>query len=231
MAASYPETHGRLKPRVIAYGKPILGLWFETLLSAVQGISLMLLAVVCANVATLVFAQTATRGWEIAVRNALGASRGRIATQLFIEALVLAGIAAVVGLAVAKLALRYGVSLLAGNDVIPFGVDDSLSATTVLHTAVLTLFGASIVGILPALRITRINVQEALRNESAAGAGLRFGGFWTTVIVVQVAMTVAFLPRAAGGVFEANRFRQRAEGIGAERYLTARVDVDDVKIT
>jgi len=46
------------------------------------------------------------------------------------------------------------------------------------------------------------------------------------VIVVQVAMTVAFLPLAAGGVFEANRFRQRAEGIGAERYLTARVDVD-----
>ena len=226
MAARYPESHERLKPRVTAYGKLMLGVWFENLLSAVQGISLMLLAVVCANVATLVFARTATRGWEIAVRNALGASRGRIVTQLFIEALVLAGIAAVLGLAVARVALRYGVSVLAANDVIPFWVDDSLSATTVLYTAALTLFGASIVGILPALRITRINVQEALRSESAAGAGLRFGGFWTTVIVVQVAMTVAFLPLAAGGVFEANRFRQRAEGIGAERYLTARVDVD-----
>jgi predicted permease len=226
MAASRPETHERLKPRVTAYGTPILGRWFEGLLSAVQGISLLLLAVVCANVATLVFARTATRGWEIAVRNALGASRGRIVAQLFIEALVLAGIAAVFGLIVAKLGLRYGVGLLAGNDVIPFWVDDSLSATTVLYTAVLTLFGASIVGILPALRITKINVQEALRSESAAGAGLRFGGFWTAVIVVQVAITVAFLPLAAGGVFEANRFRQRAEGIGAERYLTARVDVD-----
>jgi predicted permease len=230
MAASYPETHERLKPRVTAYGKPNFvegeGRWFPTLLNVVHGIFLMLLAVVCANVATLVFARTATRGWEIAVRNALGASRGRVVTQLFVEALVLSGIAAVVGLAVAKVALRYGVSLLARNDVIPFWVDDSLSATTVLYTAVLTLFGASIVGILPALRITKINVQEALRSESAAGAGLRFGGFWTTVIVVQVAITVAFLPLAAGGVFEANRFRQRAEGIGADRYLTARVDVD-----
>jgi hypothetical protein len=49
---------------------------------------------------------------------------------------------------------------------------------------------------------------------------------WTTVIVVQVAITVAFLPLAAGGVFESNRFRQRAEGIGAERYLIAGVGID-----
>jgi hypothetical protein len=96
----------------------------------------------------------------------------------------------------------------------------------VLYTAVLTLFGAAIVGILPALRVTRINVQDALRNESAARSGLKFGGFWTTVIVVQVAITVAFLPLAAGGVFESNRFRQRAEGIGAERYLIAGVSMD-----
>jgi hypothetical protein len=148
-------------------------------------------------------------------------------TQLFIEALVLAGIAAIVGLGLAKVVLRYGVTLLdAINGAIPFWIDDSMSATTVLYAAGLTLFGASIVGILPALRITKVNVQEALRSESAAGAGLRFGGFWTTVIVVQVAMTVAFLPLAAGGVFEANRFCQRGEGIGADRYLTARVDVD-----
>lgn len=94
------------------------------------------------------------------------------------------------------------------------------------RAALLTLFGAAIIGILPALRVTRVNVQNALRSEGAAGSGLRFGGFWTTVIVVQVAFTVAFLPLAAGGVFESNRFRQRAEGIGAERFLTASVDMD-----
>jgi predicted permease len=230
MAMSHPETHERLKPRVTPYGTIILegeGRWFGRLLEVVNGIFLLLLTIVCANVATLVFARTATRGWEIAVRNALGASRGRIVTQLFIEALVLAGIAAIVGLGLAKVVLRYGVTLLDSiNGAIPFWIDDSMSATTVLYAAGLTLFGASIVGVLPALRITKVNVQEALRSESAAGAGLRFGGFWTTVIVVQVAITVAFLPIAAGGIFEANRFHQRAEGIGADRYLTARVDVD-----
>jgi len=88
-----------------------------------------------------------------------------------------------------------------------------------VYAAVLTLVGASIVGLLPALRITRSNVQEAMRYESSARSGLRFGGFWTAVIVVQVAFTVAFLPAAAGGVFESNRFRNRAEAIGADQYL------------
>ena len=229
IASLNPEIYKHLKPRVVAYAKPLLeggeALFVRNILYIVHGIFLMLLAVVCTNVATLVFARTATRGWEIAVRNALGASRDRIITQLFVEALVLAGIAAAVGLVIAKFSLRWGLSLLAGSEM-PFWIDDSLSWTTVLYTALLALFGAAIVGILPALRITKINVQDALRRENAAGAGLRFGGFWTTVIVVQVAITVAFLPLAAGGVFESNRFRQRAEGIGAERYVTASLGMD-----
>jgi putative ABC transport system permease protein len=225
MAASYPKTHEHLRPRVMAYGKPVLGIFFDRLLNLVHGIFLMLLAIVCVNVATLVFARTATRGWEIAMRNALGASRGRIVTQLFVEALVLASVAAVVGLFVAKILMRLRLSLLAGSET-PFWINDNMSGTTMLYAALLTLFGAAIVGILPALRITKLDVQESLRSENAAGAALRFGGFWTTVIVVQVAITVAFLPLAAGGIFESNRFAQRAEGIGAERYITAHVGRD-----
>ena len=230
MSASNPETHEHLRPRVTTYARPLAeggqALMIRNILYGVNVVFLMLLAVVCANVATLVFARTATRGWEITVRSALGATRGRIVAGLFVEALVLSGLAAVVGLLVAKLSLKWGTSLLAGSEGMPYWIDDSLSWKTVLYAALLTLFGAAIVGILPALRVTRINVQDALRNEGAARSGLRFGGLWTTVILMQVAITVAFLPLAAGGVFEANRFRQRAEGIGAERYLTASVGVD-----
>jgi putative ABC transport system permease protein len=229
IAASNPETHKYLSPRVTSYAKPLTAggeaLLLRNILYAVNAIFLMLLAVVCANVATLVFARTATRGWEIAVRNALGASRGRIIAQLFIEALVLGGAAAVLGLVIARVSLGFGLSLLAGSDAIPFWITDSLSWRTVLYAALLTLFGAAIIGVLPALRVTRANLQDSLRTHNA-GSGLRFGGFWTTVIVAQVAITVAFLPLAAGGVFESNRFRQRADGIGAERYLTAEVEID-----
>ncbi|HEU4631592.1 MAG TPA: ABC transporter permease [Gemmatimonadaceae bacterium] len=230
IAAGNPRTHEHLRPLVTPYAKPITAggpsLMIRNILYAVNGIFLMLLAVVCVNVATLVFARTATRGWEISVRTALGASRARIVAQLFTEALVLTAVAALVGLVAAKLALHWGVGLLAGSQGLPYWIDDSLSWRTVLYTVVLTLFGAAIIGILPALRVTKRNVQDALRSEGAARAGLRFGGFWTTVIVAQVAITVAFLPLAAGGVFESNRFHQRAEGIGADRFLTASIDMD-----
>jgi putative ABC transport system permease protein len=229
LATSYPETHKHLRPRVTTYAKPITDGQMQTVrnvLYVVNVVFLLLLAIVCANVATLVFARTATRGWEITVRSALGASRGRIIGQLFTEAFVLASIGTIVGLILAKVSLRFGLGMLAGSDSLPFWIDDSVSWRTVLYAGLLTLFGAAIVGILPALRVTRVNIQDALRSESAGRAGLRFGGLWTTVIVLQVAITVAFLPLAAGGVFESNRFNQRAEGIGAENYLTARVGID-----
>ena len=102
-------------------------------------------------------------------------------------------------------------------------MNDSLSLTTVLYAGLLTMVAAVIVGVLPALRVTRLNVQDSLRREQAASANLRFGGVWTTVIVVQVAITVALLPLAPVLVIASNRFRQRAEGVGADRYLTAAV--------
>ena len=224
-----PDTHRHLRPRVTPYARPIeeggTGRMIRNILLTVNSVFLLLLAIVSANVATLVFARAATRSWEMTVRSALGASRARIVGQLFIEALVLAGVAAVAGLFLAAVALRWGLGMF-GGDALPFWIDAGISWRTVLYTGVLTLFGAAIVGILPALRVTRVNLNDALRSEHAGRSGLRFGGFWTAVIVVQVAISVAFLPIAAGGVFESNRFNQRAEGIGAQRYLSAALTMD-----
>ena len=231
LSAANKDTHQHLRPRVTTYAKPLEeggeARMIRNILYLVNSIFLMLLAIMCTNVATLVFARTATRSWEITVRSALGASRGRIVGQLFVEALVLASGAAVVGLLVAKVAMRWGLGMFANQtEALPFWIDASLSWRTMLYTAVLTLVGAAIVGILPALRVTRVNIQDALRSEAAGRAGLKFGGFWTAVIVVQVAINVLFLPLAAGGVFESNRFNQRAEGIGADNYVVAHVSMD-----
>lgn len=231
MSASFPETHKHLRLSPTIYEKPFdeggQMRFFNRLLVMANGVILLLLSVVCINVATLVFARTATRGWEITVRTALGASRARIVSQLFIEALMLTGLAAIVGLFIAKVAFRYGMNLMStSNEALPFWVDDSFSWSTILYSTLLAFFGAAIVGILPALRVTRINVHDALRNEGASRSGLRFGGLWTTVIVVQVAISVAFLPLAANGVFESNRFKDRADGVGAERFIAARIAMD-----
>ena len=223
-----PEAYKNLRPRVVAYGTPplegdtpVIG----EVLYAANAFFLLMLAVICTNVATLVFARTATRGWEVAVRNALGASRGRIIAQLFAEALVLAAVAAVLGTAAASLALRWGVHVV-GPDLLPFWITDRLSPITWLYAALLALVAATIVGVLPALRVTRLNVLDSLRREHAARANLKFGGFWTTVIVGQVAMTIALIPLAPVLVNASNRFGQRAEGVGADRYLSATVTFD-----
>jgi putative ABC transport system permease protein len=225
LAATDPEAYKNLHPRVVAYGTPPLEgdtPVIKEVLYAANTFFLLLLAVICTNVATLVFARTATRGWEVAVRNALGASRRRIIAQLFTEALVLAGVAAGLGVALATFALRWGVNGI-GRDALPFWITDTLSPTTLLYGGLLTLVAAVIVGVLPALRVTRLNVQDGLRREQAAHASLRFGGMWTTVIVVQVALTVALLPVAIVGVMASNRFQRRAEAVGGDRYLTAAV--------
>jgi putative ABC transport system permease protein len=229
LAATNREAYKNLQPRVVPYGSPPLEEdtpIIKNVLYAANMFFLLLLGVICTNVATLVFARTATRGWEVAVRHALGASRGRVVAQLFAEALVLTVLAAGLGTGLAKLALRWGVRGI-GRDLLPFWITDSLSATTLLYAGLLALVAAVIVGVLPALRVTRLNVQDGLRREQAASDNLRFGGVWTTVIVAQVAITVASIPLAAVLVIASNRFQQRADGIaGADRYLTATVGFD-----
>ena len=230
MSASYPRTHENLSPLVTSYGIIVTaggeGQFFARLLYLVNGVFLLLLAIICTNVATLVFARTATRSWEMTVRSALGASRGRIIGQLFGEALVLTAVGTVGGLLLSRVALRLALGQIAANDALPFWLDERLSWRTLIYAGGLTVFGAALVGILPAIRVTRVNIQDMLRTKSAGRSGLEFGGFWTTVIIVQVAITVAFIPLAAGGVFHSNRFHERAEAIGAERFLAAHVAID-----
>src|SRR5688500_18633400 len=113
------------------------------------------------------FARAATRETEIIVRSALGASRRRIVMQMFAEALVLGGIAAVVGLTAAGWGVRWGLDhmravLTDGSGNLPFWVDGKLSPLTFVYTALLTLLAAAIAGILPGLKITRSLVNRMI---------------------------------------------------------------------
>ena len=147
LSKSNPASHQHLRPRVSPYAKPLNEggdmLMIRNIMYAANGVFLLLLAIMCTNVATLVFARAATRSWEITVRSALGASRGRIIVQLFGEALVLASVGAVFGLMLAKVGMSYGLGMInATGGALPFWIDASLSWRTILYTAGLTVFGA-----------------------------------------------------------------------------------------
>jgi predicted permease len=157
---------------------------------------MMLLVLVCANVGLLMFARAATRETEIVVRSALGASRRRIVMQMFAEALVLGGVAAVVGLTAAGWGVRWGLDLMraeltdaSGN--FAFWMDGKLSPLTFVYTTLLTLLAAAIAGVLPGLKITR-NLGNRLKRTTAGAGGTHFGGMWTVLIVLQLAVTMGF---------------------------------------
>ncbi|HJR58466.1 MAG TPA: ABC transporter permease [Vicinamibacterales bacterium] len=227
-AAASPQTHQHLRPRVLAYGGESPG--DRSLLELVMTHLpiLLVMIVACVNVGTLIYARTATRDAEIAVRYALGASRGRIVGQLFVEALVLASVAAVVGLAAAHWALKLGMAAYYSgmNGGLPFWVDPGLKLTTVLYSAGLTAAGAAILGLLPALKVTGPRVQGQLRNLGAGGSTLQFGKLWTTAMIAQVALTVVCIPPAMGIAHEAWRDRVIRDRFPAEQYLAARVTLD-----
>ena len=201
-AAAFPQTNATLKPQVLGYTRPILDIQDMGLDAWVMGqltVSLVLV-VVALNVAILLYARTATRRGEIAVRRALGASRARIVSQLFVEALVLALVPACLGLALAQYGLEIGNRLmfldldLVGGPA-PFWLEHGPQPSTMLYVLVLVVLTAAIAGILPALHATRRRGGADLR-QLGGSTGPRLGRIWSALIVTQVAFAVAVLPTA-----------------------------------
>ena len=229
-AAAFPETHEYLHPQVARYARWSRNLSSEesTAIMSVNLFMVALLLLICSNVALLMFARAMTRQDEIAVRNALGATRGRIVAQLFAEALVLGGVAVVVGIAAARFVLQGWLRVVDAESGgrTPFWLHDTLSPETVLYAAGLAVLGAACAGIVPALKVTGRGLETRLRRTSAGAGRLGFGGVWTAVIIAQVAMTVAF-PAATFFVRRSVMLIQSLDvGFPSEEYLSVRLEMD-----
>ncbi|HEX6050636.1 MAG TPA: ABC transporter permease [Gemmatimonadaceae bacterium] len=228
LAAEHPTTHAQLRPHVLPYTKPdpdsgdmpqVKALTYSFIVALVM--------LVCSTVALLLFARAASRETELLVRSALGASRRRIVTQLFAEALVLAGVAAVAGLAAAQFALtRLGEPYLEMNyGRLPFWYEFNLSPATIIFALALAVVGAVVAGVMPARKVTR-GLGTQLRARTAGGGGVSFGGVWTAVIVTQIALTVA-LPAVVMLVrSERERIAAYDFGFPAQEYLGVTLGID-----
>ncbi len=235
LAAEFPDMYEHLTPAITEFARRALSGYAALFISAVRLVFILLLMIPSATVAALVFARTVMREGEIAVRTSLGASRRRIVLQFFAEALVLVGGATAIGMGIAWFVLDRMTPMffnIQQEPQPPFWWNNALSPTTVLYAAGLALVGAVIVGVLPALKATGGSVHHRLGEHSAGGAGgLKLGGVWTVVIVLQVALSVAVLPIA---VFQGARAQcGRSEPCGAydgtfaaDQYLTAQLGRD-----
>jgi predicted permease len=187
----------------------------------------ILLIVISINIAVLVYARTAARHAEIAVRTALGASRGRIVAQLFGEGLVLAGLGAVAGVSIAAVALVQVREALSDGQPLPFWISFDLSAQTMMSMVALTVAAAAVIGALPAWKATGLGVQSRLQSLSAGGGGgMHLGRLWTGLILLQVAFAVALLPMVLVRMSELARDAAGQFAFAADEFLVAQLSVE-----
>ena len=159
----------------------------------------LVLLIACSNVANLLLARAAARRQEIALRVALGASRARVFRQLLTESVILAALGGTAGIGVAA-AARDGIWSLRPPFLADNFVDLTLDARVLAFTALVSLATGVIFGVMPALRASRPDVVDALKEETQ-GAGTSRGraALSRALVVAQVALSVVAL--VAAGLF------------------------------
>lgn len=156
--------------------------------SAILFVVLAILIVVAANVANLILARSFGRSRELAVRAALGASRGRLVGQLSVEVVLVVGVAALVGVSAAEAVLRR----LNAMDGLPFWVDFTAGPRTAFMVVGATLLVTIIAGAWPALRATRGDLG-ALQSGGGRSSEVRFGRAAGVMVIVQIALSIVML--------------------------------------
>jgi predicted permease len=152
----------------------------------------MVLLIACANVANLLLVRVEGRRQELAVRGALGASRGRLAAELLLESIVLGLLGSAIGLGLAYAALRVLVEL--APDGLPRINEITINGPVLLFTLFVSLFSSVLFGCIPALKYAGIRLNTGIRE---GGRGLsqskeqhRARG---VLVVVQVSLALVLL--------------------------------------
>jgi predicted permease len=153
----------------------------------------MMLLIVCSNVANLMLARSTTRRREFAVRLAIGAGRSRLIQQLFTESLLLATLGGLVGLFLA-LSISRLLLVLVSSGHSPVFLNLNLDYRLLGFTAIVALTTTLVFGLMPALRATKVSLNDALKQGSERSDGVRS----TTrsgklLVVLQVALSTVLL--------------------------------------
>ena len=169
-AAALPEAYEHVTPGLFPFRSvigPTRGGDMTIVLSMAAAVTLMVLLIACGNVANLLLARAAGRSREIAVRAAIGASRGRIVRQLLVESLLLALLGGAAGMLLAISTVRVFLALAP----VPFPLPVALDERALLATLALALATGIVFGISPALRASRADLTVPLRGATHGGRG------------------------------------------------------------
>lgn len=169
--------------------------------SVLSVIVVLLLLIVCANVANLLLSRAAARYREVSVRLSMGASRGRLVRQLLTESLLLSGTGGLAGIA-----LGYW-----SKKLLPFGENTRIDGQVLAFVAGISMLTGLVFGLVPALRATRVDLASAMKENSRSVAASRT---WLSkaLLVTQVAVSIVLLVGA--GLFVRTLQNLRSVDIG-----------------
>jgi predicted permease len=195
LAVAYPDTNkqfntGQVEPLIKTFtSRPLRG----TLLTML-GFCVGVLLIACVNVMNMQFARATLRAKELAVRSALGATRGRLIRQMLTESLLVAGIGATIGIGLAYFCNGWLTATVRNLDnPIPSWITFDIDLPVLLFTVSATLVAAVVSGLLPAYMASRANVVEMLKEGGRGNTGRGINLVTRGLVVFQIVVTFILL--------------------------------------
>jgi putative ABC transport system permease protein len=191
---------------------------YRPALIALLGAVAAVLLIACANIANLLLARGTARRREIAIRNALGASRVRIVRQLLIESLTLALVGGAAGTVVAL----WGVDALVRISPvqIPRLNTVHIDRSVLIFTVLASLLTGALCGLLPALQLSRLNPGDTLKDGDRGGSGGRGARTRQALVVAEVALSLMLLTSAGLLIRTLGVLQRVSPGFTPERAIT-----------
>jgi predicted permease len=168
LAAAYPVADQHVGVTLVSMKEDMVGNVQPFLLVLLAAVGFLLL-IACANVANLVLARSMGRFREFAIRAALGAGNFRVIRQLLTESVLLAGLGGTLGLLFAYGGVKAVLNTLPGT--LPRVEEISLDGRVLLFTLALSLFAAIVFGLVPALKGSRVDLMEILKESGRGSSG------------------------------------------------------------
>ncbi len=196
---------------------------FEQPLTIIMIVVGAVLLIACANIANLMLARATARRHEMSIRLALGASRGRLACQMFVESLLLSLAGGAAGLALAKSGAALLIRQL-GSEVSSVTLDLSLDWRVLGFTAAVAISATVVFGLAPALGLGSAAPHDALKDQSRTLAGDRHMGVRSALVIAQVALSFVLVSGAALFVRTFTTLMTTPLGFDPSRLLIVSVD-------
>jgi putative ABC transport system permease protein len=189
-----PQHYEDLEIRVALMWDRFVGDDVKQMLGVMTGAVSLVLLIACTNVANLLLVRGGARAKEMAVRTALGASRGRMMRLMLLESLVLAIAGALIGLPIAKVLLdAFGYAITNSGDGPPAWLKWEMDGLVMMYVFGAALVTCVLAGLMPALRMMRPNLISFLNDASRGSTGASSGKLTRVLVIMEVAFSCVLL--------------------------------------